>query len=325
MWLASDHLDFRGDDAVASAWLRRGRALVADHAPCAEQGFITLLEADIALLAAGDPATAERGARQALAIARRIADVDVEVVGLAILGSALIASGAVEEGLRQLDECGGPGGRRGLHRHRRARVGALPHRLGVRRRRRLRGAPGSGAARCTRGRRRGGRGTSSASAAPPTAASSRRAATGRRPRRSSSARWRTCARPGPRSRRRPPSGSASCACGRASVAEARALFEARAAAPAGRPRARRAGARRTATRRRRPTRPSASCGARRTPACSTASPPSSCSRGLAPRAGDLAGAAAAADEVEGEAARLATPYMRGRGAPGARRRPVGRR
>ena len=27
MWLASDHLDFRGDDAVASAWLRRGRAL----------------------------------------------------------------------------------------------------------------------------------------------------------------------------------------------------------------------------------------------------------------------------------------------------------
>ena len=49
MWLASDHLDFRGDDAVASAWLRRGRALVADHPPCPEQGWITLLEADIAL------------------------------------------------------------------------------------------------------------------------------------------------------------------------------------------------------------------------------------------------------------------------------------
>src|SRR3954471_9943418 len=28
MWLASDHRDFRGDGAVASAWLRRGRALV---------------------------------------------------------------------------------------------------------------------------------------------------------------------------------------------------------------------------------------------------------------------------------------------------------
>jgi hypothetical protein len=26
MWLASDHLDFRGDDAVAGAWLRQARA-----------------------------------------------------------------------------------------------------------------------------------------------------------------------------------------------------------------------------------------------------------------------------------------------------------
>src|SRR5918995_3359781 len=59
MWLASDHLDFRGDDAVASAWLRRGRALLRDHGPCAEQGYITLLEADIALLADSDPAMAE--------------------------------------------------------------------------------------------------------------------------------------------------------------------------------------------------------------------------------------------------------------------------
>src|SRR5918998_3577699 len=41
MWLASDHLKFRGDDAVASAWLRRGRALLSDHGPCAEEGYIT--------------------------------------------------------------------------------------------------------------------------------------------------------------------------------------------------------------------------------------------------------------------------------------------
>jgi hypothetical protein len=65
MWLASDHLDFRGDDAVALAWLRRGRALVRDHEPCPEQGWITLLEADIALLAQSDPATAEHRAREA--------------------------------------------------------------------------------------------------------------------------------------------------------------------------------------------------------------------------------------------------------------------
>jgi ATP/maltotriose-dependent transcriptional regulator MalT len=104
MWLASDHLDFRGDDAVASAWLRRGRALLRDQGPCAEEGYITLLEADIALLAHSDPAIAERLAREALELARGIDDVGVEVVALALLGCALVASGTVDEGLRRLDE-----------------------------------------------------------------------------------------------------------------------------------------------------------------------------------------------------------------------------
>src|SRR5215211_6023186 len=106
MWLASDHIDFRGDDAVASAWLRRGRALLGDREPCAEQGFIMLHEADIALFAEADPAAAARLAREGLDLARRIPDRGVEVVALAILGSALITSGAIEEGLRRLDESG---------------------------------------------------------------------------------------------------------------------------------------------------------------------------------------------------------------------------
>ena len=105
MWLASDHLDFRGDDAVAGAWLRQARALVDDHDACPEHGWITLLEADIALVGHCDPTTAERRARQAVDLGRRISDVDVEVVGLAILGSALVAGGRVEEGLRCLDQC----------------------------------------------------------------------------------------------------------------------------------------------------------------------------------------------------------------------------
>ena len=105
MWLASDHLDFRGDDAVASAWLRRARALARDLAPCAEQGYNLLLEADIALLAESDPATAVEKAREAVELARHIPDVGVEVVGLAILGSALVALSAVDEGLQCLDEC----------------------------------------------------------------------------------------------------------------------------------------------------------------------------------------------------------------------------
>lgn len=105
MWLASDHLDFRGDDAVCAAWLRRGRAALEGHPPCTELGFILLLEADVALLAEDDPRKAERVATAALDLARDCAEADVEVVALAILGSALIATGAIGEGLQRLDEC----------------------------------------------------------------------------------------------------------------------------------------------------------------------------------------------------------------------------
>jgi ATP/maltotriose-dependent transcriptional regulator MalT len=104
MWLASDHLKFRGDDELALAWVACGRALVSGHEPCTETGFIRVLEADMALLAKCDPASAERLAREALDLARGIADVGVEVVALAVLGSALVASGSAEEGLSRLDE-----------------------------------------------------------------------------------------------------------------------------------------------------------------------------------------------------------------------------
>jgi DNA-binding NarL/FixJ family response regulator len=103
-WLASDQIDFRGDDAVASAWLQRGRALLAGHPPCSELGYIALREADIALFSDSDPEMAARLAREALELAHGVEDPGVEVLSLALLGSALVASGAVDEGLQRLDE-----------------------------------------------------------------------------------------------------------------------------------------------------------------------------------------------------------------------------
>jgi DNA-binding CsgD family transcriptional regulator len=105
MWIASDHFDFRGDDAVAAAWLRRGRQLLDGHEPCTELGWIALLECDLAFQAERDPETARAGAAETLELARAIGDVDVEVVALAMLGSTMIAAGAVEEGLERLEEC----------------------------------------------------------------------------------------------------------------------------------------------------------------------------------------------------------------------------
>jgi DNA-binding CsgD family transcriptional regulator/tetratricopeptide (TPR) repeat protein len=106
VWLGSDHLDFRGDDALAVAWMRRAEALLEGHEACAELGWTTLLEADLALLVDGEPERAARIAAEALALASALGDRDIEVVGLAILGSALIASGVVDVGVKRLDEAG---------------------------------------------------------------------------------------------------------------------------------------------------------------------------------------------------------------------------
>jgi DNA-binding NarL/FixJ family response regulator len=106
MWIASDQFDFRGDDALAGAWLRKGRALVENEPPSVELAYIAALESDVALLGHSDTATSRERAIEALALARTIADPGIESVALALLGSAMIAAGDAEEGLVHLEEAG---------------------------------------------------------------------------------------------------------------------------------------------------------------------------------------------------------------------------
>ncbi len=103
-WLAGDHLDFHGDDAVGRAWLRRARSLLDGHELCAQHGWVLIMEADVVLNAEGDPRATERLAREGLDVARRVGDVDVEVVALALLGTALITAGDIDEGLACVEE-----------------------------------------------------------------------------------------------------------------------------------------------------------------------------------------------------------------------------
>ena len=103
MWLGGDHFDFHGDDAVAEAWLRRGREHVAECEPCPEQGWITLHESNLALLAKGDPATARVLAQDALELGRTIDDAGVEMVALTMIGVAMLAAGDIEEGFERLE------------------------------------------------------------------------------------------------------------------------------------------------------------------------------------------------------------------------------
>lgn len=102
--LAEDHAWFRGETAVAAGWFRRARRLLAGMDPVPEHGWLTLGEGDFALEAEGNPAKARKLAAEAVAIGRQLGIIDLEMVGLAIEGLALVCEGRLEEGMPRLDE-----------------------------------------------------------------------------------------------------------------------------------------------------------------------------------------------------------------------------
>jgi len=103
-WLASDHFDFRGDVAGGSGWLRRAHRVLDGRPPCEGQGWLALIESELAMEGLADPAAAEELALEAIALGRRLGVTDLEAVGLARQGATLVARGRVEEGLAALDE-----------------------------------------------------------------------------------------------------------------------------------------------------------------------------------------------------------------------------
>ncbi len=104
IWLASDSIVFRNDDAVASGWLRRAHRLLAGLEPAPEHGLLAVQEGQIAIRFRDDPATALQGAAEAIRIGRSLGIVDIEMLGLALEGLALVGQGDVAEGMQRLDE-----------------------------------------------------------------------------------------------------------------------------------------------------------------------------------------------------------------------------
>lgn len=102
-WLAVDQLDFNGAAAVASGWLRRARRLLEPLEPGPDHGWLAFHEGYVAH-ASGDTATARELAATAAGIGRRFGVPDLEMLGLALEGGALVACAQVEQGMRCLDE-----------------------------------------------------------------------------------------------------------------------------------------------------------------------------------------------------------------------------
>ena len=102
-WLAADQLDFHGAAAVASGWLQRAHRLLDQLEPGPDHGWLAFHDGYIAH-ASGDTPRARELAAFAAELGRRFSVADLEMLGLALEGAALVASAQVEEGMRYLDE-----------------------------------------------------------------------------------------------------------------------------------------------------------------------------------------------------------------------------
>lgn len=103
-WIAADFREFRGEDVVGRGWLERARRLLDPLPVAAEHGWLALIEADFALNVDRDFDAALALARESGALGRRLGVADLEAVGLAQEGLALVCGGSVDDGMRRLDE-----------------------------------------------------------------------------------------------------------------------------------------------------------------------------------------------------------------------------
>ena len=104
VWLAWDSAAFRGEEGVAKGWLQRARRLLEGQPESPEHAFLAARDAVFTLLDDGDPDAAEALAREAIRVAQMLRVIDYEMVGRSLLGFALITTGQVTAGLRELDE-----------------------------------------------------------------------------------------------------------------------------------------------------------------------------------------------------------------------------
>ena len=104
VWLAWDSAAFRGEEGVAKGWLQRARRLLDGQPESPEHAFLAARDAVFTLLDDGDPEGAEALAREAIRVAQTLGAIDYEMVGRSLLGFALITTGQVAGGLRELDE-----------------------------------------------------------------------------------------------------------------------------------------------------------------------------------------------------------------------------
>ncbi|MBW3549151.1 MAG: LuxR C-terminal-related transcriptional regulator [Actinobacteria bacterium] len=102
--LGLDYAVFRAEMAVSNGWFQRAHRLLDHSDPVAEQVWLAFREAELAYHTAGDMEVARRLAVTAKELAGRLGLFDLEMVGLALEGLAMVGLGEVAGGMTRLDE-----------------------------------------------------------------------------------------------------------------------------------------------------------------------------------------------------------------------------
>jgi LuxR family transcriptional regulator, maltose regulon positive regulatory protein len=95
---------YAGDSAVASGWLQRAHRLLEGLDHCLEAGWLSIADAHYSLMVDRDVATCAQSSAAAAALGRELGELDLQMVGLAYRGLALVSLGNVAAGMRLLDE-----------------------------------------------------------------------------------------------------------------------------------------------------------------------------------------------------------------------------
>lgn len=104
MTIAMDSFHFRGQTSVARGWQRRAARLLEGFPGVPEHAWLRVWDCELSLATGQDTARVREVAAEAVAIGRALGDPDAEMMALSLEGLALVMQGAVEDGMRQLDE-----------------------------------------------------------------------------------------------------------------------------------------------------------------------------------------------------------------------------
>ena len=100
IWLANEYLLAAGNRGAWNGWLTRAAGLLEGLPPCVEHGWLWFSRGR----RLDDPTEMAATCGEALELARRLGDVDLEIVALSQVGRALVAQGRATEGFARLDE-----------------------------------------------------------------------------------------------------------------------------------------------------------------------------------------------------------------------------